>query len=126
MYNTIINFKVFLISAVILIALDFIYLYVNQAWYIQETETSQGKIFELKWPGVFLRYIAQVIGLNLFVLQHSGSILDAFIYGLIIYSNYIGTNYATISHFDETLAVADLIKGGCIMALTTFLTYMIY
>jgi uncharacterized membrane protein len=125
MFNRIINFKVFFISAIILIALDFIYLYINQSWYIQETEASQGRVFELKWPGVFLRYIAQIIGLNLFVLQHGGSIVDAFIYGLIIYSNYIGTNYATISHFDETLAVVDLIKGGSIMALTAFLTYMI-
>jgi uncharacterized membrane protein len=123
MINKIINMKMLIISAFILIILDFLYLYFNQIWYKIETEKSQGRPFELKWSGVFLRYFAQIIGLNIFVLQHNGTLLDSFIYGLIIYSNYIGTNYATIHHFDESLAMADLIKGGVIMTLTTYFTY---
>lgn len=112
----------FYISIFILIFLDFLYLYFNKKWYINETELSQSKPFQLKWSGVILRYLAQGIGLNIFVLQHGGTIFDAFVYGIIVYSNYIGTNYATISHFDHTLAFVDLLKGGFIMSLTTILT----
>lgn len=125
MFTKIINWKIVVISSLLLVILDFIYLYINKKWYIHETEISQSRSFELKWSGVFLRYLTQALGLNLFVLQHNGTPVDAFIYGLIIYGNYIGTNYSTIKIFDETLACVDLLKGGIIMALTTSITYYI-
>lgn len=83
----------------------------------------QGSELFLKWSGVLMRYLSQIIGLNLFVLQRNGTIYDAFIYGIIIYSNYIGTNYATVENFDKNLAICDLLKGGIIMSLTVYLTY---
>lgn len=123
MFNQITNLKLLFISGLILVVLDFIYLYINQKWYKQEVKKSQGSELKLKWQGVFVRYLAQIIGLNLFVLQHNGTIFDAFLFGLIIYANYLGTNYATIDYFDEKLALVDFAKGGFIMSLTTFLTY---
>lgn len=72
---------------------------------------------------MFIRYLSQISGLNLFILQRNGTLFEGGLYGLIIYSNYLGTNYATIEHFDEKLALVDLCKGGIIMALTTYLTY---
>ena len=127
MFNNIVNIRLLIISSLILVSLDFIYIYLNQDWYKTEIRNSQGsELQQLKWSGVTIRYLSQIIGLNLFVLQHNGTILDSFIYGLIIYSNYIGTSYATINYFDEKLAFADLLKGGSIMALTTYLTYQVY
>jgi uncharacterized membrane protein len=123
MFNKIINIKILFISLLILITLDFIYLYFNQNWYKNEIKKSQGSELILKWSGVLIRYLSQTFGLNLFVLQHNGTIIDSFIYGIIIYSNYLGTNYATIDTFDEKLAMVDLLKGGIIMSLTTYLTY---
>lgn len=114
----------FVVSTVLLILLDFAYLYINKEWYISETEKSQSAPFQIKWGGVFLRYLSQSIGLNIFILQQNASIFHSFLYGLVIYSNYIGTNYATIKMFDETLASVDLLKGGIIMMLTTYLTYV--
>jgi uncharacterized membrane protein len=110
-----------LFSSITLLCLDFTYLYIQQNWYKSEIIRMQGSPLELKWEGVILRYLTQIIGLNLFILNNNGTIVDAFIYGIIIYGNYIGTNYATIKIFDEQLAVVDLLKGGTIMALTTFI-----
>ena len=70
-----------------------------------------------------IRYIAQAIGLYVFVLRNNYSLKYAFLFGLIIYGNYIGTNYATIKIFDEKLAITDLIKGGFIMTLTSYIYY---
>jgi uncharacterized membrane protein len=86
----------------------------------------QGKELKLKWTGVFIRYLSQIIGINLFVLQVNGVIIKSFLFGLIIYGNYIGTNYATIDIFDETLAIFDLLKGGVIMSLTFNILLIIY
>lgn len=120
-----INYKLFFLSGFILLILDLSYLYINQEWYKKEIFRSQGSELKLKWLGVFVRYLSQIIGLNLFVLQNHGPILYSFLFGLIIYSNYIGTNYATFEIFDEKLAIVDLIKGGLIMSLTTYLSYQI-
>jgi uncharacterized membrane protein len=108
---------------IILFILDLIYLYFNQNWYKKEIYKSQKSKLELKWSGVFIRYIAQAIGLYIFVLHNNLSLIYAFLFGLIIYGNYIGTNYATIKVFDEKLAIVDLIKGGIISTLTGYIYY---
>lgn len=75
--------------------------------------------------GVIFRYMAQSLGLYIFVLRNnlllSSKIIYSFLYGIIIYDNYLSTNYATINIFDEKLALADLSKGGIIMIITTYL-----
>ena len=117
--------QILIISGIILIVLDFTYLYFNQNWYKKEIKKSQGHKLQLKWFGVFVRYLAQIIGLNLFILNNNPTLnkttlINALLYGLIIYGNYLGTNYATITTFNEKLAIVDFIKGGSIMMLTTF------
>ncbi len=119
------NIKIFVVSCIILLIIDISYLYLNQEWYKNESEKMQGKELKLKWSGVFMRYLSQIIGLNIFVLQLKGGLLSSLLYGLIIYGNYIGTNYATIEIFDEKLALFDLLKGGFVMVLTTYLTYLL-
>ena len=109
---------------IILFILDLIYLYLNQNWYKKEIYRSQKSELELKWFGVFVRYIAQAIGLYVFVLRNNYSLKYAFLFGLIIYGNYLRTNYATIKIFDEKLAITDLIKGGIIMTLTSYIYYI--
>ena len=117
------SIKLFIVSAIFLITLELIYFSLNKDWYKKEIKKSQGSELKLKWSGVFVRYLSQIAGLNLFVLQPNGSILQSFIYGLIIYGNYLGTNYATINSFDKKLALVDLLKGGIVMSLTTYFTY---
>ena len=108
---------------IILFILDFIYLYFNQNSYKKEIYRSQKSELELKWSGVFVRYIAQAIGLYILILKNNYSLKYAFLFGLVIYANYLGTNYATIKVFDEKLAITDLIKGGIIMTMTGYLYY---
>ena len=125
MINKTLTIKLFIVSAIVLVLLDFIYLFLQQKWYKTEIKKIQGGELKLNWIGVFMRYLAQIIGLNIFVLQNNGSILYSFIFGIVIYLNYIGTNYATIINFDELLAFVDLVKGGIIMSLTTYISYLI-
>jgi len=110
---------------IILFILDLIYLYFNQDWYKKEIYRSQKSKLELKWAGVFIRYITQAIGLYIFVLKNNYSLIYAFLFGLIIYGNYLGTNYATITVFDKNLAITDFIKGGIIMSVTGYLYYKV-
>ena len=117
------DIKNFIKVIVILFILDFIYLYFNQNWYRKEILRTQRSELELKWIGVIARYTTQALGLYIFVLRNNYSLIYALIYGLVIYGNYLGTNYATIKTFDEKLAITDLIKGCSIMILTSYIYY---
>ena len=110
---------------VIIFILDFIYFFFYKNWDIKEIYKSQNSELELKSIGVFARYIAQAIGLYVFVLRNKCSLLYASLFGFIIYGNYLGTNYATIKVFDEKLAIVDLIKGTLIMLLSGYIYYKI-
>lgn len=125
MVNEKLRIKLLIVSGSVLIILDFLYLFIQQKWYKKEIKKIQGTELKLNWSGVFMRYLSQIIGLNLFVLQNNYSIIYSFIFGIIIYLNYIGTSYATIIDFNEVLAFVDLLKGGIIMALTTYISYLI-
>ncbi len=117
------DIKNIIIVGVILFLLDFIYLYFNQDWYKRETYRSQKSELKLKIIGVIGRYLAQTLGLYIFILRNKLPLIYSLLYGFIIYGNYIGTNYATITIFDEKLAIVDLIKGGTIMTMTSYIYY---
>jgi uncharacterized membrane protein len=117
------DIKNVIIVFIILFVIDFIYLYINQDWYKNETYRSQKSELKLKWIGVIFRYIAQSLGLYIFILRNKLNLSYSFLYGIIIYGNYLSTNYATINIFDEKLALADLSKGGIIMIITSYLYY---
>jgi uncharacterized membrane protein len=117
------DIKNIIIVGVILFLLDFTYLYFNQDWYKRETYKSQKSELKLKIIGVIGRYLAQTLGLYIFILRNKLPLIYSLLYGLIIYGNYIGTNYATITIFDEKLAIFDLIKGGTIMTMTSYIYY---
>ena len=117
------DIKNIIIVGVILFLLDFTYLYFNQDWYKRETYKSQKSELKLKIIGVIGRYLAQTLGLYIFILRNKLPLIYSLLYGLIIYGNYIGTNYATITIFDEKLAIVDLIKGGTIMTMTSYIYY---
>ena len=101
MLNKIINIQLLFVSAIILVALDFSYLYINQNWYKREIKNSQGYELNLKWSGVIIRYLSQIIGLNLFVLQHNGTLLDAFIFGVVYGYEYTKVIYSVKEFQDE-------------------------
>jgi uncharacterized membrane protein len=50
-------------------------------------------------------------------------ILDAFLFGLVIYGVYETTNIATFKKWSPFVAILDTLWGGVLMAATTFITY---
>jgi hypothetical protein len=67
---TINDIKNFIIVFIILFIIDAIYLYIYQDWYKYETYRSQGTPLKIKWIGVIFRYIAQSLGLYIFILRN--------------------------------------------------------
>ena len=117
--------KKIIISAITMILLDSIYLSINYRAFAEEIASIQRVVMQLKIEGAILCYMFLIFGLYYFILRTNRPIMDAFLFGLVIYAVYDTTNYATLKKWSPYLAVMDTLWGGTLLALTTYITYLI-
>jgi uncharacterized membrane protein len=116
-----ININKIILSIVILVILDSIYLNLLSSHFKQQILEVQNSPLELKIVPAVVCYIALVFGLNYFILQRNGSTLDAVLLGLVIYTVYETTNMAIIKKWNLKSVLIDSIWGGILFGLTTFI-----
>jgi hypothetical protein len=117
------NLKRFFAATVILLTLDALYLYATLNMFKEQIIKVQRVVMEFRIEGAILCYLAIVLGINYFIIQPKRSPMDAFLLGLMVYTIYDTTNYATLKKWSPYLAAMDSIWGGTLFALTTYLTY---
>lgn len=115
--------NILLFSALILLALDFIYLNITKSIFEKQVFKIQHIIMNVKLFPAILCYILLVIGLNYFILQKQGTILEAFLLGFIIYGVFDCTNLAIFQKYNWNVAIMDTVWGGILFALTTWIVY---
>jgi len=111
------------ISGLVMLGLDAAYLSLIKEPYLQQIENIQLTKPSVKMIGVFLSYAFMIFGINYFILQKKASLLDAFLFGLVIYGVYDATAYALFTKWSLNLAVIDTLWGGILMMTTAYLTY---
>ena len=115
--------KEFLISAVVFVVLDMIYIYINKTAFENLVASIQRTVIKVNMWGAILTYVLLVGGLFYFIIRRNRPIEEAFMLGILVYGVYEGTNYALFKRWSPTLAVMDTIWGGTLMAATTGITY---
>jgi uncharacterized membrane protein len=118
-------YKQLLIAAPILLALDYLYLTANRAFFERQIISVQKFAMKIKMIGVIVCYIFILFGLYYFILKPHRRPLDAFILGVVIYGIYETTSYATLKNWKPETVVLDTLWGGVLFYLTTWLTYTI-
>jgi uncharacterized membrane protein len=116
--------KEVLISAIVMLLLDFIYLSIFANFFNQLIKSIQGSEIKFNILGAVICYILLIGGLNYFIISKKKSISDAFILGVVIYGVYESTNLAIISKWSMKALALDTIWGGILFALTTKITYL--
>lgn len=116
-------FKEVGISAITMIALDSLYLQSVQNAYSNQLKLIQGSPLKLKILPAIVCYLILLFGLNYFIIDRNLSLLDAFLFGVVIYGVYDATTCALIDGWSPYLAVLDTIWGGILMLTTTYITY---
>jgi uncharacterized membrane protein len=114
-----------LISTIVLLILDGIYLYLTQKMFADQITNIQRVVMQFKPIGAIICYLLIVAGLNYFIIQRNRSVAEAFLFGIVIYGIYDSTNYATLKKWTAELAIIDTLWGGSLFALTTYITYML-
>ena len=116
-----INYKILLSSIITLTILDAIYLTIFSSHFKQQILDVQHSPLEFKLIPAIICYITLVFGLNYFILQRNGSVLDAALLGLVIYTVYETTNMAIIKDWNLKSVLIDSIWGGILFGSTTYI-----
>ena len=115
--------KEIIISSIVMLILDGAYIALNQRAFENQVASVQRVILQVNLVGAIICYFFLIFGLNYFIISKKRTLLDAFLFGLIIYAVYDSTNYALFKQWKPLLAIMDAIWGGLLFALTTFITY---
>jgi uncharacterized membrane protein len=114
-----------LIPFAIFLALDFTYLSFNKDAYLLLIASVQRVSLQPRYLGAILCYAFLLFGLWYFILKPNRSVLDAILFGMVIYGVYDTTNYATLKKWEPRLAFMDTLWGGALFGLTTYFTKLI-
>ena len=114
-----------LISAILFIFIDSVYLQLARPYFEKQIQDVQGSAVKVNFLGVALCYIFLIIGINYFIIKPRKSVTDAFLLGIVIYGVYETTNYALFKKWSLLTVFIDTLWGGILFALTTYIVNML-
>jgi uncharacterized membrane protein len=114
-----------LISAIVLLTLDFLYLHVIKDYFSNQIKLVQGSPMKINYLGAALCYLLLIVGINYFIIKPRKSVSDAFLLGIVIYGVYETTNYALLKNWSILTVIIDTLWGGLLFASTTYLVNLV-
>ena len=119
------KFKKILISAIVFVFIDSIYLNLIKDYFSNQIRLIQGSHIKMNYLAAIICYIFLIFGINYFIIKPNRSIQDAFLLGLVIYGVFETTNMALFSKWSWLTVLIDTLWGGILFALTTFIIRLI-
>jgi uncharacterized membrane protein len=114
-----------LVSAIIFISTDFLYLNLIKDYFLNQIKLVQGSEPKVNYLGIVLCYIFLIAGINYFIIKPRKSVSDAFLLGIVIYGVYETTNYALLKNWSMLTVIMDTLWGGILFAFTTYIVNML-
>jgi uncharacterized membrane protein len=114
-----------LVSAIVFISIDFVYLNVMRSYFDNQIKSIQGSPIKMNYLGAAICYILLIIGINYFIIKPRKSVSDAFLLGIVIYGVYETTNYALFKNWSILTVIIDTLWGGLLFAATTYLVNLL-
>jgi uncharacterized membrane protein len=114
-----------LITALIFVVLDGIYLNLIRDYFNKQIKAIQGSDIKVDFVAAAITYIFLIFGLNYFILSQNRSVKDAALLGLVIYAVYEFTNKALFKSWSYKTALIDTVWGAVLFALTTAIVYQL-
>ena len=112
-----------LISAIVLIILDSVYLHLMTGYFKRQVMAVQGSPLQLNLVGAALCYVFIIFGLNYFIIKNRKSVKDAFLLGIVVYAIFELTNLALFKNWHILSVLIDTLWGGVLFGLTTAIVY---
>ena len=116
-------FEEVLISAIFLLVLDAVFIYLNQKIFIDQVISVQRTALIIKPAGFIACYLFLMSGLYYFIIRNRKSPWEAFLFGLFTYGVYETTTYTILKNWSLKTVILDTLWGGVLMYLVTWLSY---
>ena len=122
-----------IVSSILLLVLDFIWIggYMGGE-YKKMVRKIQGSDMQVNIIYAILSYVLMIIGLNFFVIPNinkdnlfNDSLKYGFLFGIVLFGVYDFTAGAVLKNWNLKLAILDILWGGTVYFLATFLTFKI-
>ena len=114
-----------LVSAIVFISIDFIYLNVMKGYFDNQIRMVQGSPIKMNYLGAALCYIFLIAGINYFIIKPRKSVSDAFLLGIVIYGVYETTNLTLFKNWSILTVILDTLWGGLLFASTTYIVNLL-
>ena len=114
--------KQVIISSIVLLTLDFIYLSTFKNFFNSVVKKVQGENITFNVWGGIICYIFIIYGFNYFILDQKKPLYDAFLLGFITYGIYETTNYAILKNWSFYSVLLDTLWGGILYSSATYIT----
>jgi len=115
----------FLLSAILFILLDGVYLNLIKNYFNQQIKDIQGSPMQVNYIAAAITYVFLIYGLNYFIIQKKRSVGEAATLGLVIYGVYEFTNLSIIKNWRVSTAIIDTLWGAVLFGLTTAIVYKV-
>lgn len=119
-------YKKVIITSVIFILLDIIYLTSTRSITLPIIKNIQHSPLNINVYSLIIVYIFDIFVLYYFIINKKTSLLEAFLLGSCIYGIYEFTNKSIFNKWNYSLVIIDTLWGGALFALTTFLSRLFF
>lgn len=113
----------YIVPITTIVLLDTIYLYATKSIMETQIKNIQGSPVKLNFLSAILCYITIVLGLYYFIWREHKPVKDAVLLGLFVYGVFEFTNMAIFKDWTPFIVVLDILWGGVLFGLTTFIFY---
>ena len=115
------NIKNIILLAIIFVLVDAGFLYLMSNNFQTMIQKIQGSPLKMKLIPTISSYIILISSIYYFIVYKNGSYCDAFLLGFFIYGVYETTNMAIFKDWSPKVGLIDLIWGGFLFLITTYL-----
>ena len=115
------DIKKLLLTGGVLLTLDVIFLNFTMPIFNKMVKNIQGTAMEPNLLTLPLVYIIAILQVYYFIINKNASVFEAFLLGLLTYSIFDLINYTIFKKYDLKIAILDIVWGGTLYALTTYI-----
>ena len=113
--------KEYLLTSIILLGLDSIYLTLAKNYFNHQVKLIQGSEIKLNMPATIACYILLSLGIYYFVIQKNLTYKESFFLGIFVYGVYDLTTMAVLKNWKLTTVLMDTLWGGTLFVLVQYL-----
>lgn len=113
--------KEYLLTSLILLGLDFIYLSLTKKYFNDQVKLVQGTHIKLNIIATIACYSLLSMGIFYFIITKNFSYFESFYLGIFVYGVYDLTTMAILKNWKWNTVVMDTLWGGTLFVLVKFL-----